>query len=188
MIDILMPQLRNDAAFTHLLPFFAANLLPQIIKAQTARTHFFKFAGASVWLEAYGVHLMVSRVMFSRLGRKWESPISLLYAQIYDANWEEITNIELAVNTMGPAGERSWRNLKFPQFLPVPFYHNSLFLKQRWYGPEDPRMILVRNEMGQDEPLIVSNADHRNIKDFVERKGNIESGGRVVGGDLENED
>ena len=164
MVETLIRQLKNEDALKDLAGFFEGKL-PQMVKEGSVRKHFYKFAGTSVWMPEHGVHLMVSRVLFSRRGIKWNPQISLLYAQVFDENWQEMTNVELVVNTMTPEGKREYQNLKFPQFLPIPFYHNSDFTKRRWYGPEDTRIMMVQNEMGKQEPIIIFNSDQRNYKE-----------------------
>ncbi|KAI5956919.1 BMT3 [Candida jiufengensis] len=162
MINKLIEQLEKDEAFTDIDKFFQ-NKLHQMLKENTYRKHFYKFAGTSVWLEKYGVHLMVSRVLFSRKGIKWNPQISLLYAQIYDENWNEINDIELILPMVEPDGELNYEPIKFPKFLPIPYYFNSDYTKRRWYGPEDTRIMLIENEFKEKEPIIIFNSDHRNI-------------------------
>lgn len=40
--------------------------------------------------------------------------------------------------------------------------------KSKWYGPEDPRILLVKNKLGYQEPLIIFNSNHRLIKNIVD--------------------
>ena len=44
-------------------------------------------------------------------------------------------------------------------------YHNEKQQQGRFYGVEDPRITLVRNKLGYDEPIIVYNSHHRKITD-----------------------
>ena len=37
-------------------------------------------------------------------------------------------------------------------------YHNEKQQQGRFYGVEDPRITLVRNKLGYDEPIIVYNS------------------------------
>ncbi|KAI5968090.1 hypothetical protein CANMA_002592 [Candida margitis] len=167
MVEVLKSQLKSDDAFKHLAGFFQGKI-PTMLKENTIGKHFYKFAGTSVWLKEYGVHLMVSRVLFSRKGLKWNPQISLLYAQVYDVNWQELTNVELVVPVMDTDGvTRVHQNLKFPRFLPIPYYFDYQYTKRRWYGPEDTRIMLIENEMQKEEPVIVFNAYQRNIYNYT---------------------
>ena len=161
----LLNQLENDPAFQDLSPFFK-DRLPHIIMRGELHKHIYKFAGTSVWLEQHGVHLMLSRVIYSQKGRKNDPQLSLLYAQVYDENWNELNDIELIVPVINPNGERVYDSVKYPQFVAIPFYHNSEYIKSRWYGPEDTRLILTKNKFGDDEPVIIFNSYHRQIKDM----------------------
>ncbi|EGW30511.1 uncharacterized protein SPAPADRAFT_143089 [Spathaspora passalidarum NRRL Y-27907] len=163
MAAVLVDQLKNDDAFKDLSPFFQGKI-PRMIRTDTVSKHFFKFAATSVWLEEHRVHFMVSRVLFSRTGVKWVPQLSLLYAETFNQNWEPV-DFELKVQ-----GE----TMKFPSFLPIPFYHNVKHMKKRWYGPEDARILLVKNEDGKDEPLVIFNAHHRRFNEsYIEQHGPI---------------
>ncbi|RLV96606.1 Beta-mannosyltransferase 6 [Spathaspora sp. JA1] len=157
LATVLIDQLENEDAFKDLAPFFQGKI-PLMIENNTVANHFFKFAGTSVWLKDYGLHLMVSRVLFSRVGIKWDPQISLLYGEIFNENWEPITDIELKMSGTN-------HTLKFPSFLPIPFYHNVHHLKSRWYGPEDARILLVKNKENKEEPLVIFNAHHRKFSE-----------------------
>lgn len=69
MATTLSYQLENDPAFQDLSPFFN-DRLPHIIMRGELHKHIYKFAGTSVWLEQHGVHLMLSRVIYSQQGKK----------------------------------------------------------------------------------------------------------------------
>ncbi|KAI5959232.1 BMT3 [Candida theae] len=171
MVEILQEQLKSDDAFKHLDGFFQGKI-PDMLQKNTVGKHFYKFAGTSVWLKEYGVHLMVSRVLFSRRGLKWNPQISLLYAQVYDVHWQELTNVELVVPVMDVDGvTRVNQNLQFPRFMPIPFYSDPEYTKRRWYGPEDTRIMLVENEMQKEEPIIIFNAHQRNIYNYTALDG-----------------
>ncbi|KAG7664668.1 uncharacterized protein J8A68_001764, partial [[Candida] subhashii] len=57
MVKVLIDHLENDEPFSGLRDFFQGKLAN--FDEDLLRKHFFKFAGTSVWLEEYGVHLMV---------------------------------------------------------------------------------------------------------------------------------
>ncbi|EER30954.1 predicted protein [Candida tropicalis MYA-3404] len=162
MLQKLDYQLKNDQAISKLASFFQ-DKLDFYLKWKVYHFHFYQFAGTSVYLKNHGVHLMVSRVIHSLKGRKGDPQISLLYAQVYDNNWQELTNVDLVLPVRDIHGEKVMQKLSFPRFLPTPFYHNSEFTKERWYGPEDARMLLSVNEDGDEEPVIIYNAFHRKV-------------------------
>ncbi|GEQ70016.1 hypothetical protein JCM33374_g3692 [Metschnikowia sp. JCM 33374] len=45
--------------------------------------------------------------------------------------------------------------------LPVPFYHDYAQPDMKYLGPEDPRLILVRNKDGHEEPALIYNSYHQ---------------------------
>ncbi|KAI5963139.1 uncharacterized protein KGF55_002931 [Candida pseudojiufengensis] len=163
IVKTLLKQIENEDAFKEISSFFQGKI-PEYLKEDTLNEeHFYKFAGTSVWLEKYGVHLMVSRFLFTQTSRKADPQISLLYSQLYNENWEEIFNIDLILPVVDENGERKYENLNFPRFMPIPFYHNSKKTAKRWYGPEDTRLLLSKNEYGDEEPIVIFNAFHRQV-------------------------
>ncbi|EGW31712.1 uncharacterized protein SPAPADRAFT_56503 [Spathaspora passalidarum NRRL Y-27907] len=152
MADVLIDQLSNDEAFQELAEFFEGKV-PKMIQDDNVYKYFYKFAGTSVWLKDYGVHLMVSRVLYSKFGLKWDAHMSLLYAQVYNEHWELLHNVELKL-------PNSDTILQFPRFMPIPLYHN---LYGGWFGPEDARLFLVKNKNGHEEPVVVFNAQHEQV-------------------------
>ncbi|KAK6458116.1 uncharacterized protein RJT20DRAFT_126039 [Scheffersomyces xylosifermentans] len=167
MAKKLIEQLENDDAFKDLRGFFKDDL-PKQIMSNTLHHHFFKFSGTSVWLEQHGVHYMISRVLYNVKGSKRGPSLSLTYAQVFNEKWQEMRDVELVYPTRHPnSNDIVYKNGKFPSFLPIPFYSDSNFQPHRFYGAEDPRLLLVKNDMGVEEPLMVFNAFHRKIKDKV---------------------
>lgn len=161
MAKILNQQLKEDPPFKEMRGFFEEDLQKHREQGK-ADEHWYKFAGTSVWLEQYGVHFMISRMMYSPPGRKKNSLISLVYAQVYNEKWEELQDVELVIPTANElTGEDEAKSLRLPRFLPIPFYHDSNYRGKRFYGPEDARMLLVKNNKGIEEPLIIFNAYHR---------------------------
>ncbi|EGW33509.1 uncharacterized protein SPAPADRAFT_66466 [Spathaspora passalidarum NRRL Y-27907] len=127
------------------------------IKAKTINKHWFRFVGNSVYLEDYGVHLMVSRVSYTPSGRKERAFFSFSYAQIFDEAWNEITDIELIVPTNNLNSDdtsQAYMSIKYPSIVPIPTYKSRTLYK----GPEDPRVILVKSRNGYMEPVIIFNA------------------------------
>lgn len=161
IVKKLIQQLKEDPAILELKTFFNDDL-EKHLQDGSAGDHWYKFAGTTVWLKQYGVHFMISRMMYSPPGPKKKSILSLLYGQIFDENWNELENVELILPSSDSLNkEQPFRNINFPRFLSIPFYHDSNYRLKRFYGPEDARMLLVKNENGIDEPLIVFNAYHR---------------------------
>lgn len=163
LAKVLKYQLENEPQFQELGKFFEGDQIGRLLKKGQSRQHFYKFAGTSVWLEKHGVHLMISRVIFSQTGEKTDPQVSLLYAQIYDENWKELVDVELVLPITNADNERVYEKSKFPRFMPIPFYHNADKTKKRWYGPEDTRLLLVKNQYGENEPVIIFNSYHRKI-------------------------
>ena len=85
---------------------------------------------------------MISRVIYSQKG-KGDPQISLLYAQLYDTNWQELTNTDLLVSMQDITGEYKLEKLLFPRFLPMPFYYNPKLTKEDGMV-EDARIMLVK--------------------------------------------
>ncbi|CUM65629.1 uncharacterized protein PRCAT00003277001 [Priceomyces carsonii] len=159
----MLNKLNTDDAFAEMKPFFKNDLWKQL-KSKTTQNHWFKFAGSSVWLEQYGVHLMISRIVYSSKGRKRAPILSFVYAQVFNENWEEMEDVELVIPTTDPKTQESiYKNIHFPTYFPIPFYHDVHYQSKRFYGPEDPRILLFKNEMGIEEPLIIFNAYHRKV-------------------------
>lgn len=149
--------------FLELQPFLKE--VPEQIEKGTINDHWFQMVGSSVFLKEYGVHLMISRIMYSPLGSKNEPLFSFAYAQIFNTNWEELKNVELIVpdNT-----NESMKMVSYPGILSIPIHHDYREVKKSYFGPEDPRLVLVKNDEGYEEPLIVFNAFHRKISSIDE--------------------
>lgn len=156
--------------YLELEDFFKANPIEKQLKEGTVDKYWFRLAGSSVYLEQYGVHYLISRIVYSPTERRNYPSVSLTYAQIYDENWDEMENIELVLPCnnadLGVYSQQDEQFMatSFPDFLKVPFYHNFNLDKKGYYGPEDPRILLVTNPRGHQEPLIVFNAYHRKVE------------------------
>ncbi|KAI5958967.1 uncharacterized protein KGF55_005621 [Candida pseudojiufengensis] len=50
--------------------------------------------------------------------------------------------------------------IKFPHFVSIPFFKDLNNPDANYYGPEDPRLILVKNKLGYEEPIIIFNSYH----------------------------
>ena len=128
------------------------------LRERTIEKHWFQLIGSSVWLEQYGVHLMISRVIYTKTGNKVQPVISLSYVQAFDRNWTELKNVTLVVPD---SGKTKFKTVSYPSFIPIPVYHNVNQQRGKFYGVEDPRIMLVKNKEGYEEPLIVYNSFNR---------------------------
>ncbi|ABN66054.2 predicted protein [Scheffersomyces stipitis CBS 6054] len=164
MVTQLLYQLENDEAFFEMKDVFMKEIQRQQEEG-ILHKHFFKFGGTSVWLKEHGVHFMISRVVFSLKGFRNAAIVSLAYAQIFNDNWEEMKDVELIFPSRSPHSDEPivYKSMKFPSFLPIPYYQNFDYRESRFYGPEDPRLLLVKNSLGHEEPLMVFNAFQRKI-------------------------
>ena len=171
-IEALIKRLLKEPTsyMKEFLPFFAEDIKKQFAE-KTIKDHWYRLAGSSVWLESHRVHFMISRLVYSKRGARNAPNFSMVLAQVFDENWNEINGAELVVPTNNPdvgneqesPNEQKYRVMKFPSLLPIPAYLNVNHQDNRYYGPEDSRILLVRNPAGYDEPLIVFNAYHRKI-------------------------
>ena len=168
---ILMDLMKNNRDYyQEIATFFnEENNLEKLVKEDAVEKFWFRLAGSAVWLQQYGVYFMTSRVLFSPSGIIDKPVISLLVAHVYDQDWNELQDVELVVptnhfdlNDETDTGAK-FAAISYPTVLPIPFYHNSSYLNDRYYGPEDPRILLTKNPQGFEEPLMVFNAHHRKI-------------------------
>ncbi|KAK6197385.1 uncharacterized protein RJT21DRAFT_123190 [Scheffersomyces amazonensis] len=136
-----------------------------LIKFNLLDKYFFKFVGTSVWLEQFGVHYMVSRVSYTHSTEKSKPNLSLFYAQIFDENWQELKDVEL-IMPITIDNIPKFKNIHFPSYIPIPFHRRTHTAAS--YGIEDPRLLLMKNNFGFDEPMIVYNAYHRDILSMEE--------------------
>ncbi|KAG7662706.1 uncharacterized protein J8A68_003765 [[Candida] subhashii] len=178
--DILTNLLQEmESGTSQYLNELAPFVLPELrlqLKLNVVDRFWYRLAGSSVWLEQYGVHFMISRILYSPKGARNQPIISLTYAQIFDKDWNELINTKLLVPTNNLKKDKSklkeseqpqkFKILNFPYFLPIPFWHDYDDTSGKYYGPEDPRLILVKNKRGYEEPLVVFNAYHRKLVDF----------------------
>lgn len=118
---------------------------------------------------------MVSRVLYTPSGIPNKSFVSFLYIQLFDKNWVEMDETTLTVpyekkimksvtNADGSVTEAlletklGSREITYPSFLPISFDVQMQVPSGKYYfGPEDPRILLRKNSLGFEEPLIVFN-------------------------------
>ena len=168
-----LKECETNPYYKELAPFFIDELKLQL-KYNVVEKYWYRLAGSSVWLEQYGVHFMISRILYSPKGARNQPIISLTYAQIFSKDWKELTNTKLVVPTNYIDGmedtevidDQRFEALKFPYFLPIPFWHDYDNVEHKYYGPDDPRILLVKNTKGYLEPLIIFNAYHRKLSRY----------------------
>ena len=59
-------------------------------ETEIVETQWFRFGGSSVWLESEQCYLVFSRVVYSRRGEKNHPHVSLIRAQAFDKDWNEL--------------------------------------------------------------------------------------------------
>lgn len=163
--EIIQGINRGDEYLLELAPYFNMQLRLQV-KHLVCHRHWFRLAGSSVYLEQYGYHLLVSRLAYSPDGKRQDPKFSLAYAQLYDKNWREVKDVTLIVPTNEDGAElrvegQTFKAVHYPQIVPVPIFHNYRFIETKYLGPEDPRLLLAKNEKGHEEPMMVFNLVHQ---------------------------
>lgn len=161
------------------LPFHLEDIKKQL-RLGTFSRHWFRFSGSSVWLQEYGVHFMSSRFVYSQSGHRNSPAFSLMYGQVFDKDWNELKLCKLVVPTndlnhknMGKSRKsQKYTTLSWPNFIPIPFFHEFDHSDGRFLGPEDGHLSLMINKAGHEEPVMVFNSKH--IKYFkASKKGTI---------------
>lgn len=171
-LDLILKKFMESGSdyYKEIEPYFGNNLRQQLIEG-TINKHWYKLAGTSVWLEQYGVHYMISRIIYSPREVRNQPTFSLTYAQIFDQNWNELKDIQMIIPTNDPESIHDqidfdgvfFRTVSYPSFLPIPTLHDASKTKGKYYGAEDPRILLIKDEYGFEEPMIVFNSFHRKI-------------------------
>lgn len=163
--------------FQEFKPFFGDEISRQLAE-KTINKYWFRIAGSSVWLKDYGVYFMISRILYSPSSVKDQPILSFAYAQVFDDKMNELEDVELIVPSNNPDvtiesrnSEDIFLNAKYPEILPIPAFHDSTDMDNKYYGPEDPRITLIQNSKGHEEPLIVYNMFHRKFSDVKPVEG-----------------
>ncbi|CDK28096.1 unnamed protein product [Kuraishia capsulata CBS 1993] len=118
---------------------------------EIVKKKWFRFVGGSVWLKEHNVHLLVSRVFYSREGSMIRAAANFMAVQIYDKDWKELIGHQLTIKNYETGEDQP---MVFPTFFDFPFFYS---LTYRYYGPEDPRIILRETHDGREEPIIIFN-------------------------------
>ena len=110
----------------------------------------YKFAGSSTWLDKYQVFFLVSRVAYSHRSLRNKATISILYAQVFNKNWEEILDYQFPQS-----------DIVFPAILPVNLDENPRG-DNAFLGADDPRVMLrnyndTTSGTQEQEPVIIFN-------------------------------
>lgn len=150
-------EVYNDSYNRHILPLFE-----RYIEPDKFGLHWFRFSGSSVWLKDFNVHFVVSRLVFTENSLRENPRVSVLLAQIFDEQWQEIEDVRLVFPTNDLENSSSFRIKeqsfileRFPRIIPVPISVGETGL---YWGAEDPRMTLVKHKNRYEEPIIVFNA------------------------------
>lgn len=175
LVDVVKKYLTKDkslsqeqlAYFEEFRPFLKSKMEEMLKSDDFINEHWFRFAGTSAYLKEYGVYFMVSRVLFTPLGVRDRPAFSMSYAQIFNSKWEELDGIDLIVPATDDSSKR-FRKIRYPDFIHFPTYNDPNVGGIKWYGPEDPRLIVRKNHLGHDEPLVIFNQYQREI---VETEG-----------------
>ena len=131
MRQILTRFMQDDGLyFQEFLPFFP-NLKEQLQSADDdiINKHWYQFIGSTVWLQQYGVHLMISRIIYTEVDQGLPI-ISLAYLQLFDRNWNELNDVELIIpdyettTTTTTQSKYKYKSIIYPYFAPIPIYHN----------------------------------------------------------------
>lgn len=157
----------RDPYLQEMKPYFNTQIRLQVLH-DVVDKHWFRMAGSSVFLKEYGYHMMVSRLAYSPDCLRNNPKFSFAYAQLFDTNWNEVKDVHLVVPTNDIKGKRFFKDggdtftiMQYPSVLPIPFFHDYDDAGMKYLGPEDARLILVRNKAGYEEPLLVFNAYHQ---------------------------
>ncbi|KAF3989881.1 hypothetical protein FT663_02451 [Candidozyma haemuli var. vulneris] len=155
----------DDEYLSEMAPYFDLQIRLQL-KHQVCHRHWFRLAGSSLYLDQYGYHIMISRLAYSPDGNRRDPKFSFAYAQLYDENWQEVRDVSLVIPTNEQGAEfyvdeQAFRVAHYPQIIPVPFFHKYKDRALRYLGPEDPRLILVKNKNNYEEPMMIFNLHHQ---------------------------
>ncbi|CCH60515.1 hypothetical protein TBLA_0C07240 [Henningerozyma blattae CBS 6284] len=190
---------------------------------EIVKKRWFRFGSSSVWLESQQCYITVTRLMYAKSGDRNKPDISLIRAQAFDKDWneikgkripkidislpksieEELQRIDKEFGNVDACEELSSDAVAYDQctiqhanayldgqarkeeflkqyFVTYPtVYEIPFYTEIRYKGPEDPRIIL-RKDDDLEEPVIVFNMEnergrrfysylpHRNIKPLVE--------------------
>lgn len=171
MLDTILHQVEsgNNEYLRSISSFFIDNL-KQDLETGVYGTKWYKFSGSSVFLKEYGLHYMISRVVYSPLDRRDDPRLSLVYAQLFDTNWNEVksslvvpTNNVNNEHEVGGSKSKEFRIISFPQIVEIPFMQEIESTDGKYFGAEDAHVSLVKNEAGHEEPMLVYNLLHKNF-------------------------
>lgn len=158
----------KDPYYKDIAPLMMQHVREEL-KMNFINAFWFRLSGSSVWLKDHNVHFVISRFIYTDTLTKNEPLVSLTLGQIFDENWNELRDVRLVfpTNTIDDesaptfkSGTQSFSLYRFPRILPIPFYHDYGKDNGKLFGPEDPRLMVVKNPDGYEEPLIVFNAQH----------------------------
>lgn len=161
----------HDPYYQEIAPLFMKSTRIALQK-ELVSAFWYRLSGSSVWLKDHNVHLLISRFLYSPWRGRNNPKASFVLAQVFDKDWKELKDVRLVFPTNSlddpdapgfEADGQRFHSYRFPRLLPVPFFNDYGKSDVKYMGPEDPRLVLIQNENGYEEPLIVFNADHHKI-------------------------
>lgn len=161
----------KDQYYQEIAPLFMKSTRIAL-KKQLVSAFWYRLSGSSVWLKDYNVHLLVLRFLYSHHKARNNPKASFVLVQVFDKDWKEIQDVRLVFPTNkldvpdAPGFEtdgQRFHSYRFPRLMPVPFFNDYGTTNTKYLGPEDPRIVLIKNENGYEEPLIVFNAEHHKM-------------------------
>lgn len=176
-MHVIVENFYHSSFYKEHIQVFAKHPLEEQLRKGTVHKYWAKFGGSSVYLEQYGVHYMVSRLVYAALQERGGPTISLLLGEVYDHHWQLIPHVELVVPSNDPdessAGaqrsQETYRVHDASSILAVPIFHKLGEAEGEFYGPEDPRMTLFKSVNGHDEPVVIFNQQHRKLTRIEEK-------------------
>lgn len=161
----------KDPYYQEIAPLFMKSTRIALEK-DLVNAFWYRLSGSSVWLKDHNVHLLVLRFLYLHHKARNDPKASFVLVQVFDENWKEIQDVRLVFPTNklddpdAPGFEsdgQHFHSYRFPRLMPVPFYNDYGTSNVKYLGPEDPRVILIKNPDGYEEPLIVFNAEHHKM-------------------------
>lgn len=158
----------KDPYYQEISPFFMKSLRVAM-KKDLLPAFWYRLSGSSVWLSDHNVHLVVLRLLFSELKTRNNPTVSFILAQVFDKDWKELKDVRIVFPTNHQedpnapgfeANGQRFNSYRFPRLMPVPFAVEGRNPGSRFLGSEDPRIILIKNPKGYEEPMIAFNAKH----------------------------
>ncbi|ODV64459.1 glycosyltransferase family 91 protein [Ascoidea rubescens DSM 1968] len=117
---------------------------PLTSEEEILEQNWYEYGGGSIYLKSIGYNFMVTRVIYSKVHAKNDPFMSYLGFLLLDKNFN---HIEKSINfKYGPNTDNN-KMINFPTLGIVPdtYFKKSNNRKDRYYGPEDPRILIKTN-------------------------------------------